>query len=557
MFRKVLIANRAEIAVRVARTLRELGIVSVAVHSDVDASARHVRAADEAVRLPGVAPAETYMNVRALVDAARSTSAEAVHPGYGFLSESAAFAEAVTAAGLAWIGPPPEAARAVGDKVKARAIARAAGVPVVPGLFDAVAGPEEIESFGERYGYPVAIKAAAGGGGRGFRVARSRDEVVGAWTSARREAEAYFGSGDVYLERYLEAPKHLEVQVLALGPDEALWLGVRDCSLQRRHQKLVEETPPALPAPGAEMGEAAVALAKACGYVGAGTVEMLAEPDGSFYFLEMNARLQVEHAVTEEVLGLDLVACQVRIAAAEPPALTRDDLTPRGHAIECRINAEDPARGFAPAPGPIRSFVPPGGPGIRVDSGYASGDVVPSAYDSLIAKLIAWAPTREEARVRMLRALSELEVEGLATTVPAHRILLSSEAFRSGTYTTRTVEDDALLEALASPDSQTAADVLVVEGRGIALWNPAMARSATAATRSPSSSGEVLAPMHGTVVATLVEVGEAVEAGRPVVVLEAMKMETTLAAPISGRVVELGARAGETVGAGRLLARIA
>ena len=557
MFAKVLVANRAEIAVRVIRTLRELGVDSVAIASDADASSLHARLAGEVVRLPGVAAAQTYLNAGAILDAARATGAEAVHPGYGFLAESAAFAEAVMDAGLAWIGPPPEAARAMGDKVRARTLARAAGVPVVPGLFDPAEGPADVEAFAREHGYPVAIKAAGGGGGRGFRVARSASDIPAAWEAVRREAEAYFGSATVYVERYLEAPKHVEAQILAPAPGEALWLGLRDCSLQRRHQKLVEETPAPWAPRAGEMGEAAVALAKACGYVGAGTVEMLVDAAGDFYFLEMNARLQVEHTVTEEVFGLDLVACQLRIAAGEPLGFSQADLSPRGHAIECRLNAEDPALGFAPAPGMIRSFMVPGGPGIRVDSGYAAGDEIPQAYDSLIAKLVAWAPTRPEARLRMLRALDEIWIEGVATTIPSHRLLLGSEAFVRGAHTTLTVEEGGLLDELGPPSAEgSPTNVLIVGGRPVRLWNPAMAGSATR-SKEAGVSGEVVAPMQGTILKTLVAEGEGVEAGQQLLVLEAMKMETTLTAPVAGTVVELSVGPGETVPAGRTLARIA
>ena len=550
MFGSVLIANRGEIAVRIERTLRDLGVRAIAVHSDVDRSALHVRLADEVIALPGASAAETYANVEAVVAAAIRSGAEAIHPGYGFLAENALFGQAVMDAGLAWVGPPPDALRAVGDKVRARELARAAGVPVVPGLFHAAEGPEEIRAFADEHGYPVAIKAAGGGGGRGFRVAAGPDEVAAAFEAARRESVAYFGSADVYVERYLAEPKHLEVQVLSPGPDEALWLGVRDCSLQRRHQKLVEETPPAVPAREAEMGEAAVALAKACGYVGAGTVEMLVEGD-SFYFLEMNARLQVEHTVTEEVLGVDLVACQLRIASGDSLDFGQADLRPRGHAIECRINAEDPARAFAPTPGTLTRFVGPGGPGVRVDAGYAPGDEVPQEYDSLIAKVVVWGETREAARARMLRALGETVIEGVATTIPAHRELLGSEAFRAGTHTTRTVEKEGLGEAAGAGDPSTG------EGgaRSVRLWHPAMAASARGSVEAPSS-GEVLAPMQGTILKTLVAEGAHVEAGDPVVVLEAMKMETTLAAPVAGEVKEMLVGAGDTVGAGQPLVRV-
>ena len=555
MFSKILVANRGEIAVRVARTCRELGVGYVAVYSDVDAKARHAVTADEAVHLPGVAPADTYLNMEAVLDAARSTGAEAIHPGYGFLSENADFAEAVTDAGLVWIGPPPDATRSVGDKVEARRIANTAGVPIVPGTLEPVQSVDELFSFGDEYGYPIAIKAAGGGGGRGLKVAATRDDVADAFESARREAKAYFSSEDVYVERYLESPKHMEVQLLAPNPDEALWLGVRDCSLQRRHQKLVEESPPPLHGDRVpDMGAAAVALSKACGYVNAGTVELLVDESGQFYFLEVNARLQVEHTVTEEVLGIDLVACQLRIASGEPLGFTQDDIEPRGHAIECRINAEDPARGFIPTPGRIERFVEPNGLGVRVDSGYASGDVIPDAYDSLLAKLITWGVTREDARRRMLRCLDEMTIEGVATTIPAHIALLKEESFVAGSHTTRTVESGALA-GLQAEEEETAADVLLVGGRAVRLWSPAMSASASAAVHGAAGgAGDVVAPMQGTILKVSVQVGQQVESGDPIAVLEAMKMETTVGAGRAGTVTTVNAAPGQTVAAGQVIA---
>jgi len=559
VFERVLIANRGEIAVRIARTCREMGIGSVAVYSDADANARHRAVAAEAVHLPGVAPADTYLNVEAIIHAARSSGAEAIHPGYGFLSESAAFADAIIASGLAWIGPPPEVARAVGDKVRARHIAAAAGVPVVPGLMEPVSSARDIVALGAEHGYPVAIKAAGGGGGRGLRIARAEDDVPDALLAARRESEAYFGSGDVYAERYLDAPKHVEVQIVAPAPGETMWLGLRDCSLQRRHQKLIEETPPPRPCPEDEMGAAAVALAKGCGYVNVGTIEMLVDGDGNFYFLEVNARLQVEHTVTEEVFGVDLVACQLRIAAGEPLGFTQADLEPRGHAMECRINAEDPAAGFRPSPGLIRDYAEPAGLGVRVDSGYAAGDVVPDAYDSLVAKLVTWGSTRERARRRMVRALNETRIDGIATTIPAHLRLVESADFRAGTHNTATVESSGILDALASRPRETPAAterVLVVAGRRARLWNPAMAPAPSPGGGGGLARGDLRAPMRGTVLSVLVAKGQEVDAGEPIAVLEAMKMETTLAAPVAGRVVELNVAPGETTTAGRLIARI-
>ncbi len=557
MFSKILIANRGEIAVRIARTCRELGVRAVAVHSDVDAEARHVRVADEAVSLPGIAPTETYLNAAAVLEAAHSTGAEAIHPGYGFLSENADFAQAVTDAGLVWVGPPAEAIRAVGDKVSARNIARSAGVPLVPGTLEPIEDPNVVREFGDAHGYPIAIKASGGGGGRGLRVARSADEVEDAFHTARRESEAYFSSSDVYVERYLEAPKHLEVQVLAPGPADALWLGVRDCSLQRRHQKLVEETPPPLFAEAMpEMGAAAVALSNACGYVNAGTVEMLVDSDGSFYFLEVNSRLQVEHTVTEEVLGLDLVACQLQIASGDGIQFDQSYVQAqmRGHSIECRINAEDPAAGFLPSPGRITAYTEPNGLGIRVDSGYAADDVVPEAYDSLIAKLITWGKDREGARVRMLRALDEMVVEGIATSIPAHVTLLEEESFVKGVHTTRTIEGGGVLDALVRVEPQPEQEnVLMVQGRAVHLWHEGMAASASAAVGA-GAAGDLVAPMQGTILKVLVDEGDELETGDPVAVLEAMKMETTIAASRAGKLSEILVTAGDTVGAGQVVA---
>jgi len=577
VFSKILIANRGEIAVRVARTCRELGVTVVAVYSDVDREARHVALADEAVHLPGSAPAETYLNVQAVIDAALSTGSQAIHPGYGFLSERADVAEAVGAAGLVWIGPPPEALQAAGDKVRARRLAESAGVSVVPGTLEPVRDIEEVHAFGERHGYPIAIKAAGGGGGRGLKVAASGGEVEAAFGSAVREAEAYFGSADVYLERYLRRPKHVEIQILAAAPGQTMSLGARDCSLQRRHQKLVEETPPprfveVVP----RMGEAAARVADACGYVNAGTVEFLLDAEAEdqagppFHFLEINARLQVEHTITEEVLGVDLVAAQLRIAAGDPLGFAAEDLgpggrlEPRGYAIECRVNAEDPRRRFLPGPGRITRYREPGGPGIRVDSGFGEGDDVPAAYDSLVAKLVAWAPSREEARLRMLRGLDEFDIQGIPTTIPAHRLLLGHPEFVDGSYSTVTVEAGAL-EGLGPPEARKGRDadsepgregVLLVAGTPTRLWHPAIAGSVSAAARTGPGPdrGQVVAPMHGTILGMLVSVGDQGQAGDPVAVLEAMKMETHIAAPASGGVKELLARPGDVVEAGQVVA---
>ncbi len=557
MFAKILIANRGEIAVRIARSCRELGVATVAVFSDADTAARHVAQADEGVHLPGVVPSDTYLNAHAIIEAAASAGAEAIHPGYGFLAEDADFAEAVGLAGLVWIGPPPAAMRAVGDKISARRSATAAGVPVVPGLLDPIEDPNVLLAFTQEHGYPIAIKASGGGGGRGLKVAHSADEVADALEAARREAEAYFGSSEVFAEKYLTAPKHLEVQILAPAPGHALWLGVRDCSLQRRHQKLVEETPPGLPKETIEeMGRSAASLAASCGYVNAGTVEMLFE-DGNFYFLEVNARLQVEHTVTEEVTGLDLVALQLKVAAGEDIGLTQDAIHSTGHSIECRINAEDPGRGFIPAPGRIMAYDEPAGPGVRVDSGYGAGDVVPDAYDSLVAKLVVHASDRESARRRMLRALDDYVIEGITTTIAAHKVLLSTDEFIAGTHTTRTVEDGDALDSLA-PAEGTSGDWLLVHGRPVRLWSPSMAASAPAAVHGTgaTSDGRLVAPMQGTILKVLVEVGDKVSSGDGVAVLEAMKMETTVAAPFDGVVDEIAVAVGDTAGAGDVIVSI-
>jgi acetyl-CoA/propionyl-CoA carboxylase, biotin carboxylase, biotin carboxyl carrier protein len=557
VFERVLIANRAEIAVRVARTCRELDVSPVMVYSDLDQKARHAAAGDEAVALPGAAPSDTYLNIDAILGAARRSRAEAIHPGYGFLSESARFAEAVADAGLVWIGPPPEALRALGDKLEARRLATEAGIPIVPGTVGALDGPEPVLRLAEEHGYPVALKASGGGGGRGFKVARTPGEVEGALAAARREAESYFGSPDVYAERYLEAPKHLEVQILAPAPGAALWLGVRDCSLQRRHQKLIEECPP----PRhhellAAMGESAVRLGRASGYVNAGTVEMLVDSDGRFYFLEVNARLQVEHTVTEEVFGVDLVACQLRIAAGEPLGFDQDDLVASGHAVECRINAEDPGAGFAPAPGTITAYREPSGAGVRVDSGYGQGDEVPAAYDSLVAKLITRGSDRAEARARMVDALGSFEIEGIPTTIPAHVLLLNDESFVAGEHTTVTVEGSEVLGALEpaiAPERAPEPGVLIVAGTPVRLWHRAIAAAVSSGGPGAAGDGAVVAPLHGTVLEIVVAEGQSVAAGDPLLVLEAMKMETVIVAPRAGVVAEIGVGLGAAAGAGEVL----
>ena len=594
MLEKVLIANRGEIAVRVIRTCRELGIATVAVYSDVDRDALHVRLADEAYALGGQTAAESYLNTPAILDVARRSGADAVHPGYGFFSENTDFARAVAAAGITFVGPPPESIEMMGDKVSSRIAAQNAGVAGVPGTTEVLRGPDEVVAFGQEHGWPVAIKAAYGGGGRGMKVVHTADKASELLESARREAKAAFGRDEAYLERYLTWPRHVEMQVFADTHGNAVWLGERDCSAQRRHQKLVEESPaPNFPDHVRQaMGKAAVRVAEACGYVNAGTVEFLYE-DGEFWFLEMNTRLQVEHPVTEWVTGLDLVELQLRVAAGEALPFGQDDIERRGHAIECRINAENPAKGrFLPSPGTITRFRRPDGFGVRTDAGYDEGDTVSQYYDNLVAKLVVWGPDRDAARRRMIRALHELEIEGVATTVPAHLAILRHGDFVAGTYSTKWVEETLDLSevaapapapvAAATPDAETEPprvqrDVDVeVDGRRykVRLWVPdvapavvppspggpaAVAGAATAhqprphvgpGGEGPVGSGQVTVPMQGTIVKVLVKVGDRVEVGQPVCVLEAMKMENPVNAEKDGVVAEIKVKPGDTVGTG-------
>src|SRR6476646_8925499 len=445
-FSKVLVANRGEIAVRIFRTLRELGIGSVAVYSDGDRTALHTSYADEAFALGGLTATESYLVVEKLLHAARASGAEAIHPGYGFLAENASFARAVEAAGLTWIGPPPAAIELMGSKTKARQAMQAAGVPIIPGTTDPVDSAGDVARLGAELGYPLLIKAAAGGGGKGMKVVRSADEAAQAFDSARREGQSYFADSSVYVERYLEDPRHVEVQVLADAHGHVIHLGERDCTIQRRHQKLVEETPS--PAVGPELreriGRIAVDAARAAGYRSAGTVEGLLAPGGDYFFMEMNTRIQVEHTVTELVTGLDLIREQVLIAAGEPLSLRQEDVVLRGHAIECRINAEDPSSGFLPSPGRITRYREPAGPGVRVDSGVAAGSEVPGLYDPLVAKLIVHGVDREHARRRMLRALDEYEIGGITTLLGFHRALLQHPCFVEGATCHGVVESEEL-----------------------------------------------------------------------------------------------------------------
>ena len=589
MLKKVLIANRGEIAVRVIRTCRELGVATVAVYSELDRDALHVRLADEAYALGGQTAAESYLNTGAILDAIERSGADAVHPGYGFFSENTDFARAITERGVTFIGPPPEAIEVMGDKISSRHAAERAGVSGVPGRSEVLASPDEVTAFGAEHGWPVAIKAAYGGGGRGMKVVGGPEGAAEALESAQREALAYFGRDECYVERYLAWPRHVEMQVIADTHGHTLWLGERDCSAQRRHQKLVEESPaPDFPdSVRRAMGEASVKVAEACGYVNAGTVEFLYQ-DGEFFFLEMNTRLQVEHPVTELVTGLDLVEWQLRVASGEPLGFTQDDVRRDGHAIEVRINAEDPAGGaFVPSPGTITRFVAPGGPGVRLDAGYGTGDTVSQFYDNLIAKLVVWGKDRESARRRMLRAIEETVVEGVATTLPADVAILSHPDFAAGTHSTNWVEQSLDLSSVTAGEPGAAAssteaeqvdrvlrDVtaevdgsryqvkLWVPDVGAAVPGPAPGRSASGPSRpkaaaSGSGSGTVAVPMQGTVVKVLVEVGDAVEVGQTVCVLEAMKMENNVNAEKAGTVTELKVAAGASVGPGDVIAIIA
>jgi len=588
---KVLIANRGEIAVRVMRTCRELGIATVAVYSELDRDALHVRYADEAHALGGQTAAESYLNTDRILEIITATGADAVHPGYGFFSENAEFARTIAELSVAWIGPPPEAIDVMGDKISSRRAAAASGVASVPGTLEPIADVSEIVAFGEEFGWPVAIKAAYGGGGKGLKICHDAGGAAQAFESAAREAQAYFGRSEAYLERYLTAPRHIEIQVFCDTHGNAVWLGERDCSTQRRHQKLIEETPAALldDATRQAMGEAAVKVALGCGYVNAGTVEMLYE-NGDFWFLEMNTRLQVEHCVTEAVTGLDLVAEQLRVAAGEPLSFTQDDIERRGHAIECRINAEDPAKGFLPSPGTITRLRVPTGPGVRWDGGYDEGDTISQYYDNLIGKLVVWAPDRTAAIARMLRALRELEVGGVATTTPAHEALLAHADFADGAHSTKWVEEDfdqsAFAAAVATapppvPDADGTVAELVertvpVEVNGkrfsVRLWLPDAPTAGpggagpggggarrgsrprpAANSGGGAGDGTIAAPMQGTIVKILVAEGDAVEAGQAVLVLEAMKMENHINAQTAGTVREVRVAAGDTVGTGDVL----
>jgi acetyl-CoA/propionyl-CoA carboxylase biotin carboxyl carrier protein len=579
-FSNVLVANRGEIAIRIFRTLRELGLSSVAVYSDADRGALHVRAADQAVALGGETAAESYLSIEKLLGAARTSGAGAVHPGYGFLAENAGFARAVEEAGLVWIGPPPEAIELMGHKTAARTRMKEAGVPIIPGTTDPVASAAEIVALGEEIGYPLIVKAAAGGGGKGMKIVGSPEEAERAFESASREGQSYFADAAVYVERYLEDPRHVEVQVLADAHGNVIHLGERDCTIQRRHQKLIEETPS--PAVDEELreriGKIAVDAARAAGYRSAGTIEGLLAPDGSYYFMEMNTRIQVEHTVTEEVTGLDLVREQILIAAGEPLSLRQEGVVLRGHAIECRINAEDVSRGFLPAPGRITQYREPAGPGVRVDSGVVEGSEISPLYDPMIAKLIVRDVDRERARRRMLRALEEFEIGGVKTLLGFHRALLEHPCFVEGETCHGVVESDALaarageltVEHTSSRDGTgrlvERVTPVEVDGRRFEVtvlasepaWlELARSRRERADASGHGGSGAVVSPMQGTVLSVAVAEGDVVEAGAVLCIVEAMKMENEIAAHRAGVVTELTVARGQPVQNGQVICVLA
>ena len=572
--KSLLVANRGEIAVRVIRTAQDMGIRTIAIFSELDRDARHVDIADEAWNVGGAPASESYLNQEAILRVAHESGAEALHPGYGFLSENAGFARAVDTAGIIWVGPSGGAIEAMGDKITSRRNAEKFGVPTVPGITEPVTTIDEVLILAEEFGYPVAIKAAHGGGGKGLRVVRHADDVTQAFEGAKREADAYFGNADVYVEKYLERPRHVEAQILFDNHGKGLFLGERDCSVQRRHQKLIEETP----SPGftarqrKALGKAALDAARSCDYTNAGTVEFLVDPTGDFYFLEMNTRLQLEHTVTEMVTGIDLVEWQLRIAAGEK--LTIDEVEPRGHAIEFRINAEDPHQGYLPTPGQVVEWKEPAGPGVRVDSWITPGTSVSQYYDNLMAKLVVWGADRQAAINRGRRALKEFEVSGVSTTIPAHLAVLDHEDFIQGRHHTKWMEEVVTLEgqapsvapALPEEEELSKRDITVeIGGRRfrVAYWAPEPGTGGQIRRRPPklssggpaaASDGVVAAPMQGTIVKVSVKAGESIRAGDPICVLEAMKMENEVSSPASGEVVDLRVEPGDTVAAGQVIA---
>ncbi|MEU8147170.1 biotin carboxylase N-terminal domain-containing protein [Nonomuraea sp. NPDC048901] len=578
--RKVLIANRGEIAVRIVRACRDAGIGCVAVYADPDRDALHARMADEAYALDGATPGETYLSIDKIIEVAARSGADAVHPGYGFLAENAAFAQAVIDAGLVWIGPPPAAITALGDKVEARHIAQKVGAPLVAGTADPVSGADEVLAFAREHGLPIAIKAAFGGGGRGLKVARTLEEIPDLYDSAVREAVAAFGRGECFVERYLDRPRHVETQCLADAHGGVVVVSTRDCSLQRRHQKLVEEAPaPFLTAEQeALLRDSSKAILREAGYVGAGTCEFLVGQDGTISFLEVNTRLQVEHPVSEEVTGIDLVREMFRVADGEP--LGYDDPPARGHSIEFRINAEDPGRGFLPAPGTITRWHAPSGPGVRLDGGYEQGETVPGSFDSLVAKLIVTGATREQALQRARRALAEFEVDGMPTALPFHRAVVDDPAFIAEPFTVHTRWIETEFDNHLTPYTGPAAaaepaerDRITVEvaGKRLEVVLPAglggsrsagpprgaaPRRRGASAVRSAPSGDALVSPMQGTIVKLVAADGDTVREGDTIVVLEAMKMEQPLTAHKAGTVVGMSAQVGATVAAGAVICEI-
>jgi acetyl-CoA/propionyl-CoA carboxylase biotin carboxyl carrier protein len=578
-FTKILVANRGEIAVRICRTLRELEIASVAIYSEADRGSLHVSLADEAYLVGPGTPAESYLSQERILDAAKRAGAQAVHPGYGFLAENADFARAVEAAGLTWIGPPPEAMELMGSKVAARQTMSAAGVPIIPGTTEPAESADDVRRLGDELGWPIAIKASAGGGGKGLKVVASPEEVERAFDAARREGQAYFSDSAVYVERYLDDPRHVEVQVLADAHGAVIHLGERDCTIQRRHQKLVEETPsPAVDEElRAEIGRIAVEAARAVGYRSAGTIEGLLSREGEYFFLEMNTRLQVEHTVTELVTGLDLVREQVLIAAGEPLWLSQDEVRLNGHAIECRINAEDPSTGFLPSPGRITSYREPAGPGVRVDSGVMGGSEVVGLYDPLVAKLCTHGIDRDHARRRMLRALGEYEIGGVNTLVGFHRALLEHPCFSAGETCRGVTESPELAERAeqlshlttslaASPDGRVRERSIQAEVEGrrfeVKVLTPEPPHAELARRRRDRDSQHghhgaardaIVTPMQGTVLAVEVSEGDEVASGQVVCVVEAMKMENEITSPRAGTVSGLSVEPGQPVSTGQVI----
>jgi acetyl-CoA/propionyl-CoA carboxylase biotin carboxyl carrier protein len=575
-FRRILVANRGEIALRVFRAARELGIGCVAVYSEADRDALHVRRADDAYLLGPGAPSASYLDQDRVFEAARRAGADAIHPGYGFLAENASFARRCAAEGIAWIGPPPEAIEAMGSKIRAREIMQAAGVPIVPGTTERVDDPARVIELGERYGWPIALKAAAGGGGKGLKVVQGPDEADRALEAAQREGQSYFGDPAVYVEKYLADPRHVEVQLMADTHGTIVSLHERDCTLQRRHQKIVEETPsPAVtPAIRARLGEMAIAAARAVGYVGAGTIECLMDRPGDVYFLEMNTRIQVEHTITEMATGIDLVREQILVAQGAPLSFAADEVVLRGHAIECRVNAEDPAT-FLPSPGRVVRYREPSGPGVRVDSALEEGGEVVALYDPMVAKLIVWDRTRDLARARMRRALDEMVVEGVHTLIPLHRLIMEAPEFARGETCAGLVEDVWPAQLAASdrplpspPDVRRSRSyVAEVDGRRFevdvhAPDDPVLveARRRREARRAgggrATGEGTVSSPMQGSVLTVEVVEGDTVAAGQVIAIIEAMKMENEITAPRAGVVEELVVAAGQAVTVGQAICRI-